>query len=329
MLSKNIVASLAALIAVPGVAAGTVGTVQAATTSPTNAHVRGKFGAMGHRPGNGQNRPVAFGTISTINGASISITDAKGTAYTIDTTNAKILSGPNKNTPTTAPTLANLKTGDSIAVLGTLNGTTITATAVLLGGIPHGMPPGGPDRGPGISGKVTAVSGTTLTVTGNNNTVYTITAANAKAEKMVAKEKPTAMDVSAIAVGDTVHVMGTLNGTTVTATNIIDGVGMMMPRDGERGEMGHGTMGTVSAISGTTLTVTTRENTAYTVDFSSAKIVKAVKGSAPATITAAGISNGDTVLVQGTVNGTSIAATQIIDGLPQRPAHATMPKTAE
>ncbi len=86
-----------------------------------------------------------------------------------------------------------------------------------------------------------------------------------------------------------------------------------------RGGM-HGVFGTVSAISGTTLTLASRgfgpnaTATTYTVDASKATVLKN-----NATSTLAAVAVGDTVAVQGTVSGTAVSATTIRDGMPQRP----------
>ncbi|TSC61322.1 MAG: hypothetical protein Athens041674_810 [Parcubacteria group bacterium Athens0416_74] len=63
----------------------------------------------------------------------------------------------------------------------------------------------------GIHGSVTAVSGTTITVLGKNDVVYTVNAANAEIEHGTFAD---------IAVGDTVKVKGTINGSVITATEI-------------------------------------------------------------------------------------------------------------
>jgi hypothetical protein len=66
--------------------------------------------------------------------------------------------------------------------------------------------------------------------------------------------------------------------------------------------------GTVASISVNTLTITNASNVTYTVDISSAKVVK---GNATSTIS--NIIVGDRVIVQGTVNGTSITASSVVD----------------
>ena len=86
-------------------------------------------------------------------------------------------------------------------------------------------------------------------------------------------------------------------------------------------------VGTVTAVSGDTITLTDKKNsTTYTVDATNATITKRtapVAGTtntpgtrpAPTTITVSRIAVGDTLVVQGTVSGTNITATKIADGV--------------
>jgi hypothetical protein len=79
-----------------------------------------------------------------------------------------------------------------------------------------------------------------------------------------------------------------------------------------------GVMGVVASINGTTLTVTGRTGdsatTTYTVDASSAMVLKSTSGKV-ATSTLSAVVAGDKVMVEGTVSGTSITAKTILDGL--------------
>src|ERR1700734_2592540 len=142
------------------------------------------------------------------------------------------------------------------------------------GGMMHGAP--------GVFGTVTAISGDTITLSskgfGQNATAttYTVNATNATVTKSGA-----ASSLSAIAVGDTLMVQGTVSGDSVTATKINDGVGMGAGGAGRQ----PGIFGTVSAISGTTLTVTSKAPvgpksssssataTTYTVNAANATVV--------------------------------------------------------
>jgi hypothetical protein len=159
-----------------------------------------------------------------------------------------------------------------------------------------------------VVGKVTTVSGNTITVADSRtNTVYSVNASNAS----VTKNGQTST-VSSIVVGDTVMVQGTVNGTSVVATKIYDGV-----KAGENEDKNYAVVGTVSSISGNTLTVASKAKpnsatTTYIVDASSAAVTKGGK-----TVAISSIYVGDTVQVQGIVNGTSVKATAIKDaGVP-------------
>ena len=167
-------------------------------------------------------------------------------------------------------------------------------------------------RAPGILGTVTAISSNTITVNakgfGQNasQTTYTVDATNAKVTK-----NGTASTVSAIAVGDTIMVQGSLNGTTITAVFIRDGLPQNLknqtPLIQGNGQPIIG--GTITAISAPNLTVTTKTNSiAYSVNASGATVVKG-----NATTTLSSLSVGDQVIVQGAVNGTSVTASSIID----------------
>jgi hypothetical protein len=185
---------------------------------------------------------------------------------------------------------------------------------------------------PGVFGTVSSVSGNTLMVAQklrpNATTTpvtYTVDATNAQVYKNGATST-----IASVVAGDTVIIQGTVAGTAVVATVIRDGV-MMGGRGapGMLGKRGFGTRensssnprasaiqgsgqpvigGNISAISGTTLTVTNASNITYAVDALSAKFIK---NGTSSPLTSAVV--GDRVIVQGTVNGTSITASSIID----------------
>jgi hypothetical protein len=195
----------------------------------------------------------------------------------------------------------------------------------------HGGP--GPARIPGVFGTVSAINGTSLTVTSKtfdrnasttSPTVYTVDASNAQ----IYKNSTTTTTIASIATGDTVMVQGTISGTNVAATVIRDGMGgMMMGGKPGMGRGGNGTStmdasstpiitgngepvvaGSITAVNGTTITITNASNVTYTVDASNAKIVK--NGT---TTAITNLATGDNLVVQGTVNGTSVTASSVID----------------
>ena len=121
--------------------------------------------------------------------ASTSVTYAAGvagTVYTVDATNAKIYKG----SATTTVSVSGIAAGDTVMVQGTVSGTNVAATVIRdgIGGM-MGIQPGMPGKGfghgasstpsttpiiqgngePVVGGSVTAISGTTLTVTNASN----------------------------------------------------------------------------------------------------------------------------------------------------------------
>ncbi len=189
-------------------------------------------------------------------------------------------------------------------------------------------------RTPGVFGTVLSIIGNSITLSskafGKNTTAttYTVDASNAT----VMKNKATS-NVSAIVVGDTLMVQGTVSSNTVTATLIRD-----LPAQAAGGMRGFGKPkgptiqgngepvvgGTVSAVNASTFTLTNKAGVTYAVDASNAFIEK---GNATSSLSA--VSVGDGVLVQGGVNGTSIVASSMIDqGMPSsmQNGNAAIPK---
>ena len=182
---------------------------------------------------------------------------------------------------------------------------------------------------PYVSGTVLSINGNTITISGKpltksdddqdktkTSVTYTVDATNA----VVIKNK-TISKVSDILVGDTVKIQGTVNGTNITAVSIRDGVMMSEKGAENRGKekmasstpiiVGNGQPivgGIISAISSSTITITNKSNVVYTVNTSNAKIVQGKN-----TILLSNLAVGDSVIVQGTVNGTAITASSIID----------------
>ena len=70
---------------------------------------------------------------------------------------------------------------------------------------------------PVVGGTITAVGSSTVTITNKSNVTYTVNTASTT----VVKGK-TASNVSVLAVGDNVLVQGAVNGTSITASSILD-----------------------------------------------------------------------------------------------------------
>ena len=183
----------------------------------------GKLGAM---------RPVVFGTVASINGTTLTVTGRQGfgtssaaVTYTVDASSATVM----KDNATSS--VSAIATGDSVLIEGTVSGTNVTAKVIRDGVMVKGAP--GAGRGgqngsstpafagngePVVAGSVSAVSGTTLTITNKSNVTYTVDATNAK----IVEQGQATPVLSDIVVGDNVVVQGTVNGTTVTATTVIN-----------------------------------------------------------------------------------------------------------
>ena len=174
-------------------------------------------------------------------------------------------------------------------------------------------------RQPAIFGTVSSVNGNVITVNGSTGqvagtkTTYTVDATNT-----VVTKNGAASSVANILVGDTVTVEGSVNGTNVAAKTIRDGVRTMM--GGQKGLNGMAVVGTVSAVSGNSITISGRTwagrgedsgtGTTYTVDASGATVTKNNSASTVSAITV-----GDTIAVQGTISGTNVTAKSIKDGV--------------
>jgi len=297
----------------------TISLVLVSLLSATSAFAQGNRG-----PGRGMmnrdatQKPAVVGTVSAISGNTITVVSKKdsenittATTFTVDATNAKIV----KNG--VAGTISSILIGDTISVQGTITGTNVLATTIRDGQNNQGEMMDSNKMMPNVVGKVSSINGSTLTVIsqrgprmGANNAPTTFTV-NATSAKILRGQ--TVIAISNIAVGDTVVIQGTVTGTSVVATTI---------RDGKVGEgnndqallqiQGNGEpiiAGTISTITGSSLTITNNSKVVYTVDVTGAKLV--VGGLTSPTIS--NLSVGDSVIVQGTINGTSVVASSVID----------------
>jgi hypothetical protein len=123
-----------------------------------------------------------------------------------------------------------------------------------------------------------------------------------------------AVDLSAIKVGDLVAIQGAVSGNSVVATNII----AVTPRENWQPLVRSisGAIGRVTAITDTSITVKSKDGTVYTVNTANAKIWKNKNNAA----SLSDIKVGDSVIVQGAVNGSTITAVNIVDiNLPGEP----------
>ena len=180
----------------------------------------------------------------------------------------------------------------------------------------------------GVLGTVTAINGNIITIsnirgTGTNTTTttYTVDATNAKITK-----NNTIGTVTSIIVGDTIMAQGTITGTNVVATNIRDGVLRKDNQDKKNINnetnfnkiVGNGlpvVAGTVTSINGSIVSITNKSNVSYTIDATNAKIQQGAS-----TIAVSNILVGDTLVIQGSVNGNNVIASTIQDQI--KPANS-------
>ena len=213
------------------------------TTTPPNAAWNGQRG-LGRGAFNGQ-RPAVVGTVSTISGNILTVAGRQGggfgprpaagipparpspmpvTTFSVDATNATIM----KNNATS--TISSIAVGDTVMVQGTISGTNVTATMIRdgvrapgqmgQGKAPTGQTPS-PILGNGqpvVAGTISVINGSTLTITNKSNVTYTVDASSAK----IYQGQNTASTLSILKVGDAVVVQGAVNGTSITASTVID-----------------------------------------------------------------------------------------------------------
>jgi hypothetical protein len=257
----NIVSTAAALAMIASVAMIVPAFAQTSAVVSVAPVTVGGGGAVHPWPARPMAMAGIFGTVSAMNGTTLTVvagsmrmrpmperpgTVASGTpgsmmgsmattTYTVDASNATIYKG------TATTTIESVAVGDTVVVQGKTTGTNIVATIIRDGAV---MPnPGGPMKPvmpgygeghgmnssstsapviqgngePVVGGSVTAILGTTLTVTNPSNVTYTISAGSATIVK-----NGTSTAFSNIVVGDNVVVQGVVNGTSITASSVID-----------------------------------------------------------------------------------------------------------
>ena len=209
-----------------GVAAN--GATNGAPTGP------GGFGQGGF--GQGQGRGGAFGTIASIDGSTIEITDRDGTSTTVETTDATTV------TKSVEAKQSDLKVGDHVRVVGTGTSTAVAAERVTdtgdvaqaTGAPPVGgeAPAGGPraDGAPGApagadvgdrafaTGVIASIDGSKMVVTATDGTSVDVTLSDTTTYSTTS-----AIEVADLAKGDTVMVRGETTDGKVTATAISEG----------------------------------------------------------------------------------------------------------
>ena len=218
----NLTKKSAILLTALGLTAGTVGTIaiqthaQSASSTPSGNSGFHNF-----------TKPAAVGTVTAINGSSLTLSDKRsGATYTVDASGATIQKFPapgNNQSGSTPPaptniSVSDIKVGDVIAVDGTVSGSDIVATKIL-DGLAMGRHWMGGMRGPhGTVGTVSGINGNTVTLSGKNGTTYTVDLSNSQIEKL------TPVTAGDIKVGDQLNVEGKVSGSSITASHVLDGL---------------------------------------------------------------------------------------------------------
>ncbi len=290
------------------------GNIQARTGDYENDREdgKGRGGIMASMPwfaelSNGQG---LVGTVTAINGSTITVKGNRdGALYAVDATGAKFYAGAS------ASTLGALKIGDTLMIGGIITGTSVTASVVYDGNFSKGFPANAKweNLKPGIAGTVTAVNGSTITLSGKNGVTYMVNAANATFQK----DRGTTMTLANISIGDTLLIQGAVSGTTVTAKNIFDlQMYVKAPEDNASNQNDFVLRGAITAIGGSDVTVTNAAGTIYVVKAGSAVLVNKGKDEKNVTTTTSALGTlkvGDTIAVQGTISGNTVTATGIYD----------------
>ncbi len=226
-----------------------------------------------------------IGKVTVVAAGSLTIQTATNEIFTVTTTDAVVRRGEDSKTPSP------IVVGDIVYVFGVKNGTTIAASAIIVGKTKDDVKPNAEEKRQAYLGSVTAKTDTSLTILGQNNISYTVTLAS-DAQIFINKEKQPSL--ARFVVGDNVMVQGTLSGTSVVAKSVI---AMHLPA---------GTIvGKVTVVNGTTLTVLGSDNKTYTVLTSTATLK--AKGSKSEGL--GGIAVGDTVMIKGDLNSTNATVT--------------------
>ena len=246
---------------------------------------------------------MVVGTVTTISGTTLTVTDAKNVVYTVDASAAKIDSGMNGS----GLSLADVLQGDKVVIIGPVTGVTEKASAIN-------------DRSMNgrniFSGTVTYVSGSILTIDTIVNKVktsYTVNAASATLLKGMGAG--TAITAADIKVGDRIFAIGTLSGTNVAATSVRDlGQKLARKNNPSMNKPSNMFMGTVTAVTvnESTISATGWNKTVYSINVGTAKLTKGL-GKDAATIALSDIKVGDRISAVGAVSGTTVAATSVRD----------------
>lgn len=272
LLTGGLAVALGAVIAIGVVVLPTHAAANLAGASGTPAAgTEHGFGGPGGGPGRGDR---GFGlTVKTVNGTSITATDRDGASVTIHTSASTTYGRAGQTVAASAITA-----GEMIGAMGTRNSDgSITATHVEIL-LPH------------AGGAITAISGTTITVTpkhsGQTATIHI------SASTTVDRAGQTA-SVGDLKMGDEIDAMGT---STSDGSLNAERIEIILPHAG----------GAITAISGTAITLRDRSGGTLTIHTdASTKFVSVTKGTSgpvQTTISLGSLKVGDEISALGTRN---------------------------
>jgi len=221
------------------------------------------------------------GIVTSLDGANVLFNTKSGTSYSADTTNSQVLKRTNVKMNT-----SDIKQGDSVNVLGVVNGTNITASTVR--DISQPLPT------KTITGQVTAVNVSSFTVSTKANGSQTVDTDS----NTVFKKNGQTASLADVVVGVTVTATGTWDNahTSIAATRVSITIKTVS------------VTGTVSGTpSGMTITINGKNSITYSIDATNAKLVRRYG----AAMQIGDIQNGDTLAVTGPLIGTNITATLV------------------
>lgn len=230
---------------------------------------------------------AAVGTVASINSTTITVNGTNNTTYTVDASKTKFRRKAN-----TAMLITDIQTGDTIKVTGTVSGTNITASIVQ-------------DASMGTlrdhtTGTIAAVNGASFTLTTKANATLTVNTTSATViEKFIGNSKQAAT-LSDLAVGENMLITGAVDSANNTLNASI--VRIMIKRTTKTG--------TVQSVSGTTISLTDKKGTTFTINVAGAKLMRRYGATI---VDASLIQNGDTLVATGLQNGTTFTAQTIRD----------------
>ncbi|HEY8742329.1 MAG TPA: DUF5666 domain-containing protein [Chloroflexota bacterium] len=233
------------------------------------------FGPGGAPFGPGRGRPGGPGglTVSAISGNTITAKRPEGSTQTITVTSSTVYTVAG-----TPAQLSDIKSGAQIHALGTLSNGTLTATHIDIV-LPH------------LGGKLTAISGSTLTVTDRAGTARKVIVSAATTYQ----RSGVAINISDLQVGNQIDAVGSLNSDGSLAARVVH---VILPA----------VDGAVTAVNGSTITVQARGPNAgtKTITVNGSTTYTLGGPGSPATGSLSNVQVGGHIHAEGTLNSSGM-----------------------